>query len=208
MALRNGADPALHGCDEVLHDYCKAVCSPILGVRTVARYDRGAGLFEAAHRFRCYSLSVLSPNLLHYTSGSAYCTRDESIRARMQSCTHAPRPPPPSPRPLHPPTHPQPSPRLPPTCPHQPPLKEPPNSTPSQPPYLSSAPFVDRSDSVRPLSRLAQSNVVSAAAGACAGAVMVVVLVALAQRRHTRRRIRRFERMPNEKSSVELPEMD
>ena len=125
LALQNGADPALHGCDMVLHEYCRTVCTPVLGVPTVARHDRGSGILNIVHRFRCYAHSSLSEDLMHYRHGDQYCTRDSGMLALVHVCQATPLPPPPPPPspppplPKRPPVPDVPSPQLPP--PQQPP---------------------------------------------------------------------------------------
>ena len=124
LALQNGADPALKGCDSTLHEYCQTVCSPVLGVPTVARHDRGSGILSMVHRYRCYAYSTLSTDLMHYKSGDAYCTRDDAMMALLNACRQLPHPPPPPP------------PSPPPPMPQRPPSVPPPNPPlPSFPPF-------------------------------------------------------------------------
>lgn len=126
LALKNGADPSLHGCDEVLHEYCRISCNPVLGAHTIARHDRGSGVLGVFHRFRCYSFSTLTTDLMHYRSGSEYCTRDEAMLSLLHSCQRQPHPPPPPPPPPPSPPHPSPPPNRPnPSSPRSPPPSSP-----------------------------------------------------------------------------------
>lgn len=135
LFLVNGYYLPAKGCDEALNNFCETSCSSILDVPTVARYDKAGGLFSFT-KWRCYALSTLSADTLHYRSGSAFCTRDE-IGALLTRCQNWPRPPPPPPPSPPPPGSPPPAP-----LPGEPPGQRPqaPPSPPSPQPPPPSAP--------------------------------------------------------------------
>jgi hypothetical protein len=55
----------------------------------VARFDTGSGAHaEASKAWRCYSPSSLSPDLSHYTHGTAYCTAEKQLEAVLAGCSH------------------------------------------------------------------------------------------------------------------------
>ena len=137
------------GCDIALNAYCSSSCSPLIsGVETIARFGAGPRWIDL-HAWRCYSLSVLDDDTLHYRGGTLLCSRHTELVSVLQKCRQwSPPPPfpmlpplpPPMPPPMLPPMLPASlPPMLPPSLPPRPPPLEPsppPPSTPTPPPLL------------------------------------------------------------------------
>ena len=149
------------GCDVALNAYCQKSCSPLIsGVETIARFGAGPRWIDL-HAWRCYSLSVLTDDTLHYKGGTLLCSRHTEIVNLLQQCQQwSPPPPllsPPQPPPQPPPQSPLPSPLRPPMAsplqppmappllpPRRPPLEPapPPPSNPMPPPLLPQLPVL------------------------------------------------------------------
>ena len=88
-----GAANISGACQRALDDWCNAVDTACVDANKkdgyalplVARHDRGSG-HSPSKAWRCYSPSSLSPDLSHYSNGSAYCTANPQLEAVLAGC--------------------------------------------------------------------------------------------------------------------------
>jgi hypothetical protein len=79
-------------CQPALDEYCNVVDTACVDINRkdgyilplVARFDRGKKSTTKA--WRCYSPSSLSPDLSHYTNGSAYCSQSQQLESVLELC--------------------------------------------------------------------------------------------------------------------------
>ena len=91
--ILGAAAPPSEACQSELDAFCNADAGCVATIRKdgfalplVARFDVGGRATQKQKQWRCYSPSSLSPDLAHFTTGSAYCSRGAELGAVLEEC--------------------------------------------------------------------------------------------------------------------------